>query len=138
PGSSGPSWGSDTPAFGSVPDPFASPASASPFTSDAFASEQPSRASLLAQGKTPVGWSAAACVVAFAGAMLAIVAVLTGSVAYAFVGWALSGPAAALVLAKYMITDTKERALPVYQPSNPSQVVYWTAVGFAALGVLVS
>lgn len=67
-----------------------------------------------------------------------MIVVVTGSVGFAFAGWALSGPAAALVLAKYMITDTKERALPVYQPSKPSQVVYWTAVGFAALGVLVS
>ncbi|MDC3728831.1 hypothetical protein JRB27_24215 [Rhodococcus sp. Rp3] len=134
---SGPAWGS-APTFGSHPDPFGPGASSPAFAStDVFASEQPVRSSGFSQGKTPVGRVVAACAVAVVGLVLAIIALALGSVGFAVAGWALAGPIAALLLATYMIADTKQRALPVYQPSKAAQVIYWVTVACAAAGVLL-
>ena len=72
------------------------------------------------------------------GLVLAGIAVVVGSVGVAAGGWILAGPIAALLLATYMIADTKQRAFPVYQPSKPAQFIYWATVALAAIGVLVS
>ncbi len=82
--------------------------------------------------------AAAALVTALAGVVLAIVALLGGAVGFAVAGWLLSGPTAALLLAKHMIADTTERALPVYQPSKAAQTLYRVAVGLAAAGIVAS
>lgn len=139
PDSGGPVWG-NTPTFGggftTSPDPFG-PGTTSA-TPDAFASAAPARSPSFAQGRTPAGWAAAALVTALAGVVLAIVALLGGAVGFAVAGWLLSGPTAALLLAKHMIADTTERALPVYQPSKAAQTLYRVAVGLAAAGIVAS
>lgn len=102
--------------------------------SDTFVSQQ----GTFTQGKTPAGWVAGAFMAALVGLVLAIVALLGGSVAFAWAGWGLAVFLAAPLLAAHLSADTKERARPVYQPSKLSHTAYWMTLVLAAAGIILS
>ncbi|MFD6858139.1 hypothetical protein ACFWCF_12485 [Rhodococcus sp. NPDC060090] len=137
PDPNGPVWGS-SPTFGggfdTSSDPFGPSTMSATAAPDTFVSQQ----GAFTQGKTPAGWVAGAFMAALVGLVLALVALLGGSVVLAWVGWGLAVFLAAPLLAAHMSADTKERARPVYQPSKLSHTVYWVALVLAAAAIVLS
>ncbi|MFW2238779.1 hypothetical protein ACVH9Z_12620 [Rhodococcus opacus] len=126
--------------FGSAPaDPFASQPSAFASTpaAEPFAATQSQRpGGTIAQGKPPVLWLAVAAMAAAAGLILAITA---GSfTAFAFLAWVLAGWVAFVLLARYTVLDTAQRAKPVYARSKVAQRGYWVVVALAGAGIVAS
>lgn len=134
-------WSAGPPAgggFGIPNDPFSGFATQGVPTGDSFATlQQPARPSGLEQGRTPLGWVLGAFVVVLVGVGATLLAVALGPVAWAFLGWSMAGPVAALLLAQHMVADTKERTLPTYDASRFLQGTYWLSVALAAVGIVL-
>lgn len=131
-------WGSEVPTFGFSSDPFggaAGPSIAAP--ADMFATLQTGVSVGVEQGRTPIGWAAGAAAVALVGLACAVVAIRGGPVLFATIGWFMSWPAAYL-LAKHISADTRQRTRAVYQPSVLPRIVYWSAVAFTGLGIVLN
>ena len=87
-------------------------------------------------GRSPVGWVAVAVAVATAATVIAVLAFWLGaSIGWSWLAWVLAGPAAIGLLARYTITDTRRRALPLYDAARLAPSLYWTTVVVAFLGI---
>ncbi|EHI41011.1 hypothetical protein OPAG_00239 [Rhodococcus opacus PD630] len=118
--------------FASQPSAFAPTAAAEPFA--AAQSQRPG--GTIAQGKPPVLCLSVAAVAAAAGLILAITA---GSfTAFAFLAWVLAGWVAFVLLARYTVLDTAQRAKPVYAGSKWAPRSYWVVVALAGAGIVAS
>lgn len=125
-------------AFGAPNDPFTGFGGAvSAPAADVFASHRPAGSTGLAQGRTPLVWVFGAFFVVLFGIGGALLTITGGPVAWAWIGWFLAGPVAAILLAQHMVADNKERTRPTYAASKFLQGTYWVSVGSALVGILL-
>jgi hypothetical protein len=100
------------------------------------ASAAPARPSAEAVAGPPLQLVAAALGAAVAGIALAAVAAATETtVALAFAGWLLAGPAAIGVLAWFTHVDTRRRISSVYSAPTWLTTAYWSVVVICAAGI---
>lgn len=128
-------------ALGGGFDPFSEDAPApvtrrDPAGGQAFADPETEQPNATVAAAPPVRLVVAALAVAVAGIVAsAVVATTDTSIALAFVGWLLAGPAAIGGLAMFTHIDTRRRSHSVYSAPTWLSSAYWLVVTVCGLGV---